>query len=58
MAAQRKAKGAEFPLSFDAAWIDVWQKKMADGESWPERIPRKTMLHTAEKSARSAQSYC
>jgi ketosteroid isomerase-like protein len=24
---QREAKGAEVPLAFDAAWIDVWQKK-------------------------------
>jgi hypothetical protein len=24
---QRKPKGAEVPLAFDAAWIDVWQKK-------------------------------
>jgi hypothetical protein len=27
---QRQAKGAEVSLSFDASWIDVWQKK-ADG---------------------------
>lgn len=24
---QREAKGAEVPLAFDAAWIDVWQRK-------------------------------
>jgi hypothetical protein len=24
---QREANGAETPLAFDAAWIDVWQKK-------------------------------
>jgi ketosteroid isomerase-like protein len=24
---QRQAEGAEVPLAFDAAWIDVWQKK-------------------------------
>jgi hypothetical protein len=48
---QRKAKGVEVPLAFDAAWIDVWQKKTADGESWPERTLRRTMLHAAEESA-------
>jgi ketosteroid isomerase-like protein len=28
---QRDAKDAEVPLAFDAAWIDIWQKK---GGSW------------------------
>jgi hypothetical protein len=48
---QREAKGAEVPLSFDASWIDVWQKKPTDGELLPELTPRRTMLHTAERSA-------
>jgi hypothetical protein len=40
---QHSAKG-EVPLAFEAAWIDVYEKKAGGGESSPKRTPRRKML--------------